>query len=158
TKLPCSLSGTTDGVAGSTEAYSVSIRYYIDNPSGQDDSWRAANALACPLSSVQPYFALIEATGSTGPVATSGNAGNRKLSAIYEFTVSNERILGGRIWSYGSGKYCLEATGTPPASGEPVPPIKVKFTPKADCVATKNATQLWEYTTDWRLKLSSTAA
>ena len=73
----------------------------------------------CPLSTTQPYFALIEATGSTAAVAYSGSAGDRKLSAIYEFTVSNERILGGRIWTYGGAKYRLEATGTPPASGEP---------------------------------------
>lgn len=158
-KLPCTISGTTDGIAGSQEAYEVSMRYYLENPSGKDDAWRTANALTCPLtaSSVQPYFALIEATGTTGPVGESGDAGNRRLSAIYEFTVSNERILGGRIYTYGGGKYCLEATATPPASGEPPTTINVKFTPAAQCTSARNATQLWEYTTDWHLKLSSTS-
>ena len=164
TKLPCSISGTVDGNVGSNEVYDVALRYYDDahNPSGQTDAWRAANALPCPLSSAgtQPYFALIEATGSTAAVAASGDAGDRKLSAIYEFTVSNERILGGRIYTYGGGKYCLEASAVPPASGEPATPITIKFTPAAQCTPTdaRNQVQLWEYTTAYQLKLSSTVA
>ena len=67
--------------------YEVALRYFDDdhNPSGQSDAWRASNALPCPLTSAstQPYFALIEATGSTGAVASNGAAGDRRLSAIY---------------------------------------------------------------------------
>jgi hypothetical protein len=101
TKLPCAasgpaLSGAVGGQPGNL-TYAVAIRYYTVDPAGKDATWRAANAMACPLPA-QPYYALIESVGSGDAVPGYAAAlGNRSVESVYSFRVGNVQPLGGQI-------------------------------------------------------------
>lgn len=154
TKLPCTATGTTEGT--SSLRYEASVRYYTTDPTGQSPAWLAANALACSPGSgpaAQPGFALITSRGIAGGVPGMGStAGNRAVSVVYEFYITNTNTPGGLIYSYGQGivpdRFCLEAYTATAGS-------KIKYVPAVDC-GTNNATQLWIYHGDYQIKLAST--
>lgn len=147
--LPCSANGPV--VAGATDlTYNVTVQYFKENPTGRDDAWRAANRMACTPGSgtlLQPTYALITAMGlADGVPGLATNAGDRKLSTVYQFQVTNNNVAGGLIYSFGDA-YCLEANGTTVGS-------TVKYIPKADC-GDDDVHQLWLYESDYQIKLAS---
>ncbi len=150
TKLPCSLTGQvnaqTDGIT-----YSVAINYFTSDPTGKDSTWTAANKLSCSATtgpSLQPTYATIIAQGIAPsiPGLASPTTGNRQISAVYKFKVSNVNVVGGRFYD-SSNSYCLHATTATAGS-------LIKFLPNAQC--TTDALELWIYDTDYKIKLAST--
>lgn len=91
--------GAVDGQPGEI-GYSVQVRYYVTEPTGQDAGWLSANAVPCGASGPQslPLFALLESTG-TGSDAGQAAAGaaERTLVQIYDLRSSNANIPGGLI-------------------------------------------------------------
>ncbi|QHO69020.1 hypothetical protein BHD05_04550 [Marisediminicola antarctica] len=150
-KLPCILTGrlnaTSDGVD-----YAVEFKYFKGDPTGKDAAWQTSptNRISCSPSTglgEAPMFALLSSEGRAA--ATPGSAasvGNRKVTATYQFKVSNENIPGGRIYTSDKSR-CLEWGG-----GD-----KLQFV--AGCAAGANdSKQLWVYDVDYKLKLASTTA
>ena len=149
TKLPCTKSGTVDG--DSTAArYDLTISYYLVDPASQTDAWKASNKMACVAGSgvsVQPKFALIVAQGLDSAVAgQSASFGNRSLSAVYQFQLTNVNISGGPILAYGT-KVCLQAEGYTAGS-------LIRYQAPAAC--TNPDTQNWVYDTSYQIKLART--
>jgi Tfp pilus assembly protein PilX len=106
TSLPCTatagtvLTGTMSGTDPS--AYSVKIRYYNADPSGQSASWRSSstNLVACSSGAPAsvPAYALLESTGSGAAIrGISGLDFDRVVEQVYRFNVTNENVLGGQI-------------------------------------------------------------
>ena len=152
-KLPCSVAGKVDG-NDATSTYSVTMKYFMVDPTGRDTSWQDANDLDCSgtvlAGTTQPLYALAlaDGIGAGVPGKTDVNYGNRYISAVYQFKVTNVNISGGRIWDYGLG-YCLEANSATVGS-------QVVFKSAANCTSASNATQLWVYDVDYEIKLAST--
>lgn len=148
-ELPCSVSGNVSGTSTDGVTYSAQVSYFKTDPTGMDATWLAANKLACTASgvSVQPTYAVIVAQGlaTTIPGAAAAT-GNRTLSAIYKFKITNVNVPGGRIYDYNKG-YCLRAVSQ--AAGS-----LVTFIAAASC--TNDALELWIYDTDYEIKLAST--
>ena len=158
--LPCSITQTNaDGQANGL-TYQVSIAYYSADPTGQSAAWLAGTTnpsylIPCGTNTglaSAPKFALITAAGlgSTALGVPTASLGNRSISAIYKFKVSNVNVSGGRIWD-ANRQYCLQAP-IPALGGTPT------FVAAASCVTANDATQLWTYDTDYEIKLSSTTA
>jgi hypothetical protein len=148
-KLPCTVTGYVDGNGVGT-GYSVSVAYYTEDPLGHDDFWRLHNKLPHSGTCITslPKYALINSTG-TG-LAVPGNAnplyGNRTLSAVYKFKVSNINISGGQILNNNQG-FCLSAdTATAGAA--------IHFLPVAQCL--NNDLELWVYDLNYQIQLAST--
>jgi Tfp pilus assembly protein PilX len=120
TQLPCSAtSGTTitGTVAGGTTAdasgYSVTIRYYAEDPSSQTETWRSSNTnlVRCVSGAPQtvPAYALLESRGSgTALPGNTSISGNRTLEQTYRFSVTNANIAGGQI-AVNTTNLCLAA-------------------------------------------------
>ena len=152
TDLPCSVSGKVDGTTAIT-TYTASVRYYASDPANQSESWLTANKMACSSSTgvpTQPLYAVITSKGDGGGVQglTAANAGNRSVTATYQFKITNVNIPGGRIFD-STSRYCLEAVTATSGS-------LVKFVAAANC--TVDARQLWSYGIDYQLKLASTVS
>lgn len=155
TKLPCALPGSplTGNVDGGTNGvtYKVTIAYFAQDPTAKTSFWRAdaANQISCTSvhTGTQPRFALLESTGHAPMYvgAADTSTGDRKLSAIYQFMVSNTNIPGGRIYDYNNA-YCLHADTKTAGS-------VIVFKPKASC--TDDSSELWIYDTDYAIKLAS---
>ena len=154
--LPCSVSQTNaDGQADGL-TYQVSISYYSADPTGQSAAWLAGTTSPSYLISCSPTGGLASAPkfavvtgagrGSTALGVPTASLGNRSISAIYKFKVSNVNVSGGRIWD-ANRQYCLQAptTGSTPT-----------FVAAAQCVTANDALQLWIYDTDYKIKLAST--
>lgn len=149
-KLPCTLSASVDGTGtGTGVRYEVGITYFTQDPTGHDAAWFAANDLTCSPSAgltVQPTHALIISLGD-GP-AIPGRAatfGDRTITAVYTFSLSNINIPGGRIFN-SNKQFCLQASGLTAGS-------TVKFVKASAC--TDNPTQLWLYSNTYQIKLAS---
>ncbi|WP_460801903.1 hypothetical protein [Microbacterium sp. GXF6406] len=149
-RLPNTLSGTVDGLPDSDLGYDVTIAYYSTDPSGQSDSWLAANALPYPLSSAtgqQPKYARIVASGTDAAITgLGGDVADRTVSALYTFTTTNVNIPGGLIKSADSTG-CLKAVS--PSVGS-----LIKMVPLSEC--TDDTRDMWVYDTDYRIKLANT--
>lgn len=147
-KLPCTLEGTV-ATPGGELGYKVSIRYFRDNPAGQDESWLNSKKLTCVAGSgttLQPLFAYITSTGD----APSGGAlaqddAVRTMSSIYRFNTTSTNVVGGRLYSYET-KYCLRADGTTDGS-------TISYVSAAQC-GVDDDRELWVYDSDYRLKLA----
>jgi len=161
-KLPCLVTGLVDGNDVSS-TYSVTIKYFMVDPTGKDTNWQdaVANRMACAGTALagtgpvladprQPLFALALADGVGAGVPGKADAtyGNRYISAVYKFKVTNVNVAGGRIWDYNNG-YCLAAVSAAVGS-------EIKFKSSADCTSAQDATQLWVYDKDYEIKLAST--
>lgn len=147
--LPCTLSGNVDGSANGI-TYSVTINYFLADPTGTTANWQAANKLSCSASGVStsPQYAMISSQGVAPgvPNAASASIGNRSLSAVYKFKVSNVNVVGGRVYDRNKG-YCMEAVSATAGSF-------VRFVATAQC--TNDALELWIYDTDYKIKLAGT--
>ena len=165
-KLPCSVMGDTNPVAGDGVQYTVSIRYYDVDPTFQTPTWQTTTSLAtgdqlaCStttgVASTTGHpvkYALLNSVGSAPamPGSTNASVGNRSIGAVYQFQVSTVNIIGGRIFDYNDANaYCLSAVSAAPGSF-------VQFLPASQCAAsTANDTlQLWSYYNDYEIKLAS---
>jgi hypothetical protein len=158
-KLPClyptPLTGTVGGGQGGA-AYAVTVRYFVQDPTGQSGAWRAANAVSCAAGSgpVQtPAYALLESAATAA--ASGGNAaaqGDRSQELVYTFSRSDAGVLGGLIRSGTSstdGSKCWTSPASPPAPGD-------RLT-MATCDIT-DPRQLFSYRSDYSLVLSASQA
>lgn len=154
--MPCEMSGkvSTDG---SDVAYSVSLRYYIQDPTGETEAWRSSssNVLTCTPGfgpSNIPTYALIESTGTGLTVAGAPGDLDRAIEAVYAFKVTSNNIPGGHIYSWDKGTnaedFCLQATST-------VAGANVKYVNADDC-GSNEPVQLWVYDKFYRIQLAST--
>ena len=154
-KLPCTAQGPVDG-AGATLTYSATVQYFVTDPTGKSASWIATNAIPCTPGTgpnKDPGYALVTSTGlGDGVAGMDADAGDRTVSVIYEFQVTNNNIPGGLIYSFEPSKtpdrYCLEAESATVGAF-------VKYVPAVDC-GTNDVHQLWIYDKDYRIKLAST--
>lgn len=151
-RLPCGFVGNVDGTATSI-AYNVSIRYYTADPTNQSEIWREANKRPCTTpgglgAAAPPRFALLvsQAVSPAGANVVIGQ-GQRTISAVYGFKVTNINIPGGRIWDF-NGEYCMRALFAGVGS-------EIAFRSAAMCPGT-DSQALWIYDTDYRIKLAST--
>lgn len=154
-QLKCSITGQVNGQSDGL-GYKADITYYLDNP----NTAASPRTVACSAGSglaQQPNFAKIVSTGTAPPGAGSGTTvtGDRALSAVYAFKVSNVNIPGGRIFD-GNNQFCLEAV--PLASGSVGDGSFIKFVAASACTASalNDAKQLWIYDIDYKIKLAST--
>jgi hypothetical protein len=154
-KLPCTFSANVDGQTAET-AYTVTIGYYLLDPTAKDDAWLAANDLACSASGVaeQPAFAYIVSKGSGE--ASPGrpvSEGDRSVAAVYKFKITNVNIPGGRVFS---GTTCMQAekfNGIVQAGSD------ISFQPVGSCAPNgndKTPQQLWVYGETYQIQLAST--
>ncbi len=154
-KLPCTAQGPVDGTSTSV-TYSATVDYFITDPTGQSASWLAAHKIPCTPGSgpaQDPGYAMITSTGEDTVVAgLPAEAGDRTVSVIYEFQVTNNNIPGGLIYSFDPAhvpdRNCLEAYSATVGS-------HVKYVPAEEC-GTNDVHQLWIYDTDYQIKLAST--
>ncbi len=146
-KLPCTeLSGMVDGETPDI-TYEINFRYYEEDPT----IIGAAEITCVPGSgpSAQPHFAVITSEGQAPSRAgVDDDEGNRKVSATYQFRVTNVNIPGGRIFDFDKNR-CMEAAGTTVGS-------KIKFVAGSQCSdPAKDDVQSWIYDTDYQIKLAS---
>lgn len=149
-KLPCSLAGQV-AADGTGATYAVTVEYFTVDPTNLTVAQRASNDLVCSAtngvsSATVPKYAYVVSKGQDVAIPGNANAaaGNRTLSAIYAFKITNVNVAGGLIFT--GSTYCLEAVTATDGS-------MVEFTTKASC--TKTPLQLWSYTVDYQLKLAS---
>lgn len=147
-KLPCTLGGTVAAPGGAL-AYTVKVRYYRDNPAGQNETWLNSKKLNCVPGSgttLQPLFAYITSTGDApSESAVADDQGIRTMSSIYRFNTTSTNVVGGRIYSYET-KYCLRADGT--TAGSLISYVLV------DSCGVDDDRELWVWDTDYRIKLA----
>ena len=151
TQLPCSATaGTTfTGTVGSgadQSRYSVTIRYYTQDPSSQSAAWRSssANLVACSggVPVTTPLYALLESGGSGAALPGTTITGNRTVEQTYRFRVTNENIPGGLIVD-NTTNLCLAAASHTNAAA-----VKV-----VTCDTTgADILQKWAYTTQLLLQ------
>jgi Tfp pilus assembly protein PilX len=159
-KLPCAstsspITGTVGGVsAGAGAAYSLTIRYFTIDPSGQTAAWRDAHALACTSGlgpSVVPLYALLQSSGTaTSTGGLSAALGNRSLEMVYELRNTDQATLGGQIHTGASTGYpdmCWTAPSATPSAGAHLT--------LSTCV-TGAPQQMFAYRTDYSLVLAGT--
>jgi hypothetical protein len=152
TKLPCTMSATpTDGTVDGNQ-YSVTIAYYATDPTphATDSTWLLNNKIACTSGpSSTPKFALISSAGTASQVPVSASIGNRSITAVYQFKISNVNIPGGLITNTGATA-CLQAATAAANS-------KIGWVPIASCgqTSTNANLQLWSYTKTWQIALAS---
>lgn len=97
--------------------YEVSVAYFAEDPTDQNPAWLQSNALACPLPST-PLYAYLQSYG-VGDAVVSGtaNRGNRSQTGVYQFSVPQENIAGGRMAQIGGNRYCLDTGSEAPTIG-----------------------------------------
>lgn len=152
--LPCTTSGPVDGGGGSLR-YTADVSYFLEDPTGRSATWLAANDITClngtgPVK--DPAFALIVSQGEGSALAGGTTTGDRTVSAIYEFQVTNNNIPGGLIYDFDadpakSDQYCLEAESLSVGS-------YIRYIPAADC-GDNDMLQLWIYDKTYQIKLAS---
>ena len=160
TKLPCSLAGNVDAQSNGI-TYSVAITYFNQDPTLQTQAWRttAVNQLSCPVQGgTQPQYALLESTGHAPMYVgvPDASVGDRKLSAVYKFKISNVNIRGGRIFTGGDTPLCFEAAPLGAPTNAVGAGSLVQFVSTCTASATNDSKQLWIYDTDYEIKLAST--
>ncbi|TQO20398.1 hypothetical protein FB472_2030 [Rhodoglobus vestalii] len=156
-KLPCTMTGSVDGIASGT-SYAVAVQYFTTDPTGKGTTWRDNNdghscvngagpVMDVADSSIRPRFAFIRSTG-VGVTLPGQDAtvGNRSLSAIYKFKVNNANIAGGLMYTAGRS-HCLQAMSATAGS-------TIRYKAAGSC--TDPDRELWIYSTDYRLQLAST--
>ena len=126
-QLPCGdVSGTVGGVPNNP-AYTVSVRYYIRDPSGQPSSWLDANKLECTGTgpALTPSFAYLSSAGVADDVkGAEGNIADRTVVTTYQFSLTNSNVLGGLVHAYDDGNgstlsLCFDAQKNAPVDGDP---------------------------------------
>jgi len=170
-KLPCSFTGYLEP-SNTDVAYSVTIRYYVADPTGQVEPWLSNNDLNCTtLPSGQPggvrnnsnvltspeYAYIVSRASGVSAAGRPATEGNRAVAAVYKFKVRNINVPGGRILLPLNGA-CLEAQPL----GSPTNAIGVgsliKFAAASSCTADSgphDLSQLWLYSSTYQIKLAS---
>ncbi|WP_088316929.1 LamG-like jellyroll fold domain-containing protein [Kineosporia sp. R_H_3] len=163
TRLPCataanplrgSAGATVSADGASPTSYAVVIRYYLDDPSGHPESWRATNTISCVTGGgtpQAPYYALLQS------VATASSEGglpagwtDRSVEVVYAFNRTDAGIAGGlvKVGTYSaSADLCWASPSTAPATGS-VPVL-------ATCDAARDE-QLWSFRDDYSVVLAGT--
>lgn len=154
-KLPCgTINGSVGGETGNV-GYAVSISYFAADPTTQDDTWRAANALGCVAGygpAQVPNYALLRATGTgDSPAGQSASSGNRSLESVYNFQITNANVSGGHIHNFygnqpGNLDLCFDAGSDDPADND-----VVRVTTCSD----GDTSQLFAYQTNYSIVLSA---
>ncbi len=149
-KLPCwtDYAGQVGGT-DRTRSWTATVRYYVQDPAGRDDAWRAANDLQCDSTRggtpVTPNYALVQSIGSEDALpGKPARLGNRQLETIYTFRLTDQNVSGGAIEINGM---CFDAGSGAPAIGTAA---KVK-----NC-APGTAPQMWAFRTDFTIQLTAT--
>ncbi|MGZ4603970.1 MAG: RICIN domain-containing protein [Kineosporiaceae bacterium] len=127
--LPCADATPIVGTLGAQAPglrYAVTIRYYVEDPHGQPESWRAANALTCTPGqglARTPYYALLQsaATGSH-TLGSFAALRERSVEAVYRFDVQNQNVGGGLFRTRAQNNLsavdlCWSTSGAVPAAG-----------------------------------------
>ncbi|GAA2521100.1 hypothetical protein [Rarobacter incanus] len=154
-KLPCKVSGNVDG-SGATTSYTATIAYYSQDPSDKSEDWRANadNQIECSTGGATlglrkvPSYALVTSQGFDSGDKVLGDAVDRKVEAIYQFSLKVVNTAGGRIYSLGKG-YCLVADSI--ASGSA---IRYREAASADCIEPTDNNR-WEWKSDYMIHLSA---
>jgi hypothetical protein len=156
-KLPCAATSPITGAVGGVSSgavYSLIIRYFTIDPSGQTAAWRTAHALTCTAGrgpSVVPLYALLQSSGtatSTGGLAAT--LGNRSLEMVYSLRNTDQATLGGQIHTGASTGYPDMCWTAPSAS----PPAGSHLT-LSTCVSGAPE-QMFAYRSDYSLVLAGT--
>lgn len=138
-----SLPGSASTLAG-TFTYRVDISYFTADPTDRDPAWLSANAMRCPLKTT-PLYAFLQSYGTGANLAGAGGPrgtrGNRSQTAVYQFSVPQANVAGGRLVSFGTD-LCLDA-GSSPTLG-----TKLYFT---TCQPKGTPSQQWQYRADLTL-------
>lgn len=147
-QLPCDVAGKVTASAGEGAFYVVTIQYFSEDPTKENDAWRASNDLPCTaaggVASV-PKYAYVYSGGKDASAPATPDDGDRALSAVYKFKVSNANVSGGMIWN-SNGSFCLEAKNDKNNK-------HIWFVPKSECSGSN--LQLWEYSSGYQLILAS---
>ncbi len=148
-KLPCAAKGTVGPDQGNL-TYASTIAYYSADPTGKDNNtaWQASHRITCTTglgTASIPLYALITSVGAGTDAPGQPNRANRTLKTVYDFSTTNENVLGGLVNIYGDTTVCLEATGT--AAGSLV---------KTDPCDPTEPLQVWSYKNDLSFMLTST--
>ncbi|MGI8665517.1 MAG: ricin-type beta-trefoil lectin domain protein [Jatrophihabitans sp.] len=161
TKLPCgTLSGTVSNTSGTN--YSVSLDYYVTDPSGQSAGWLASNKMRCATG----YGTYDPATATSVPrnailtsVGTSsvGNlSSTRTIQSTYVFQTSTATTNGGVLRIYPTStpnapQMCMDA-GSNPIIGTAIvlQPCSTSTPPAAQ--------QTFSYNADLSIQLVSSTA
>ena len=149
-QLPCwtNYTGQVGDPAGDGLTYSVSIRYYKSDPSEQTAAWRAANAMTCTAgigTATTPTHAYLSSDGiGTALPSRAASLGNRTLQTVYTFSSTNPNLPGGLIKDSAGLCYSGGASIAGPVTMQ-------TCLPGAD-------TQMWAYTDDYQIVLTSTRA
>lgn len=169
TKLPCTTDASqnqtlplTGNVTGGAATYSVTIQYYVSNPTGHPE----VPVMRCVpgygtydpgSSSVIPRYARITSTGSdnAGGVTADGGSPQRTLTTVYAFQVDNSNISGGAIRVYPNGTtestiWCIDVGSGTPTAGVTIPKLQQCSTSYPPAPQ-----QVFAYRTDLTLQLTS---
>lgn len=136
TKLPCADPAPLQGRIGAQAPalrYAVQIRYYAQDPRGQDEDWRQAQKLTCTPGqglAVIPGYALME-SAATGSQTKGSFAAlrERSIEAVYRFAIGNANLDGGLVHTRthlgtgapaGAVDLCWAAAATPATAGTAV--------------------------------------
>jgi len=133
TKLPCADATPIQGRVGAQAPalrYAVQIRYYAQDPRGQDEAWRQAQKLTCTPGqglAVIPGYALMESAATGSQVKGSFAAlRERSVEAVYRFAIGNVNLDGGLVHTRthlgagtdaGAVDLCWAAAATPATPG-----------------------------------------
>jgi hypothetical protein len=121
-KLPCGPLTGDVGVGG-TARYQVTVDYLAVDPTGQPDSWIAANRLPCVAgagTSTTPSYAFLRSQGTDQATGAFGSVPSRSLHATYTFQTTNEAPAGGtiRVENTSTGvDLCMDAGSSSPTAG-----------------------------------------
>lgn len=124
TRLPCAPStAPLTGSVTSDAGYSVVVRYFSDDPTGRDETWRTANALVCvPGAGVDPVpaFALLQSTATGAAVVYRTGAKQRAVEQVYAIASTDSQTRGGLVRTSPddtSTVLCWDAGSAAPPSG-----------------------------------------
>jgi hypothetical protein len=168
--LPCApptspISGSSNATGAAT--YSVSLRYYLTNPSTAGATpmgYSSGNPNGICAAGYGPYdpttgshtprYAVITSVGNTGILGNSVTA-SRTLTTIYVFQTDDVNVSGGTIKLYPNGSgtsYCMDAGSGTPTSGTAVKlQVCSTSTPPA-------AQQVFAYRSDLSIQLVSSVS
>ncbi len=149
-QLPCwnGYTGQVGDPNGVNLTYSVTISYFKSDPSDQTAAWRTANAMPCTTgigTATTPTHAFITSAGiGDGLPNQAAEVGNRSLQSVYTFSSTNPNLPGGLIKDSSGLCYAGGTSGGSLVSME-------------TCLAGAD-TQMWAYTKDYQIVLTSTRA
>ena len=124
--LPLRLAGgaapASDGAASTASA--VVVRYFLDDPAQQPETWRAANAMPCTVGTgllQAPAYALVQSVATTtGTDRLPADWTDRSVEVVYTFNRTDAATAGGqvKVGAYSaSSDLCWTAPTSTPAAG-----------------------------------------